>query len=250
MYQLSNKCRHQYGRFIQYITTILFLSSLSLHMGCGLTANGWNEQGVELFQTGNYPAAIERFQYALGTDETNADAYYNLASVYHRMGTKNRDSGFLQESEALYNRCLDLDTDHSDCHRGLAVLLTQTNRKQEAFDLLVNWGKDRPHLADPAVELARLYQESGDAQAAKKHLEQACSIDRNHPRAWKALAALNDSQGNTELALAQYQRSYILDNHQTELATRIASLNQQLRNSSTEAANTRMANENVSRGRY
>jgi tetratricopeptide (TPR) repeat protein len=166
------------------------------------------------------------------------------------MGTKSLDSGFLQESEVLYNRCLDLDTDHSDCHRGLAVLLTQTNRKQEAFDLLVNWGKDRPHLADPEVELARLYQEAGDVQATRKHLEQACSIDRNHPRAWKALAALNDSQGNTELALAQYQRSYILDNHQTELATRITSLNQQLRNSSTESANTRMANENVSRGRY
>ena len=110
MYQLPNKCR-QYGQFIQSVLTILFLTSISLHTGCGLTANGWNEQGVELFQTGNYPAAIERFQYALGTDETNADAYYNLASVYHRMGTKSRDSGFLQESEALYNRCLDLDTD-------------------------------------------------------------------------------------------------------------------------------------------
>ena len=187
MSQLSNNCRHQYGRLIQHVATILFLLSISLQIGCGLTANGWNEQGVELFQTGNYPAAIERFQYALGTDETNADAYYNLASVYHRMGTKNRDSGFLQESEALYNRCLDLDTDHSDCHRGLAVLLTQTDRQQAAFDLLANWGKDRPHLADPKVELARLFQESGDSPSARKHLEQACSIDRNHPRAWESV---------------------------------------------------------------
>nr|MCS5582033.1 hypothetical protein [Pseudomonadales bacterium] len=90
----------------------------------------------------------------------------------------------------------------------------------------------------------------GDLQSARRHLEQACSTDRNHPRAWKALAALNDSQGHTELALAQYQRSYLLDNQQTELATRIASLNQQLRDSDSPAGTTRMASENISRGRY
>ena len=241
--------RQEFSSIFQTSRVTLLLLILC-STGCGLTANSWNAQGVGLYQSGNYSAAIERFQYALGTDETNADAYYNLAATYHHMGTTSNDRGFLQESEALYNRCLDLDADHSDCHRGLAVLLTQTNRKQDAFRFLSNWVSDRPHLADPQVELARLYQESGDLQSARRHLEQACSTDRNHPRAWKALAALNDSQGQTELALAQYQRSYLLDNQQTELATRIASLNQQLRNSDSPSGTTRMANENMSRGRY
>ena len=113
--------------------------------------------------------------------------------------------------------------------------------------------RDSPYLADPHVELARIAQEYGDQQAARLHLEKACSIDKNDARAWKALAALNEAEGQTEVALAQYQRSYLLDNQQTQLPTRIASLNQQVRTgmaNSGGAPATRVADENLSRGRY
>ncbi len=228
--------------------------AFSLYLsGCGLTANSWNAEGVKLYETGHFTDAIERFQYALGTDEENSDAYYNLAVTYHQMGLQSKDQGFLKESEALYNRCLDFDGNHVDCHRGLAVLLAQTDRKDKAVALLTNWSQDRPYLADPHVELARLAQEYGDQQAARLHLEKACSIDKNDARAWKALAALNEAEGQTEVALAQYQRSYLLDNQQTQLPTRIASLNQQVRTgvaNSGGAPATRVADENLSRGRY
>lgn len=230
--------------------TILAALCLS---GCGITANGWNSEGVQLYEAGHFPEAIERFQYALGTEENNADAYYNLAVSYHQMGLKSKDQGFLKESEALYNRCLDFDENHTDSHRGLAVLLAQTDRKDRAISLLNNWTQDKPHLSAPRVELARLHQELGDTQAARLHLEKACTIDKNDARAWKALAALNESEGRTEVALAQYQRSYLLDNQQSQLPTRIASLNQQIRAgvpSPNGNSDTRVADEDLSRGRY
>ena len=76
--------------------------------GCGITANGWNTEGVKLYEAGHLTQAIERFQYALGTNDQNSDAYYNLAVTYHQMGLQSKDQGFLKESEALYNRCLTL----------------------------------------------------------------------------------------------------------------------------------------------
>ncbi|MBA60932.1 MAG: hypothetical protein CMJ76_01070 [Planctomycetaceae bacterium] len=231
----------------------VFIALSLLQTGCGITANGWNAEGVKLYETGHFPEAIERFQYALGTDEQNADAYYNMAVTYHQMGLKSNDQGFLTESEALYNRCLDFDGDHTDCHRGLAVLLAHTDRKDKALSLLNNWAQDKPHLSAAKVELARLHQELGDIQTARIQLEKACSIDRNDARAWKALAALNESEGRTEIALAQYQRSYLLDNQQTQLPGRIASLNQQIRtgvSSPNVNTNPRVANQNISRGRY
>lgn len=229
------------------------ITVLPLLTGCGITANGWNTEGVKLYEAGHFPEAIERFQYALGTDGQNADAYYNLAVTYHQMGLRSNDQGFLTESEALYNRCLDFDGDHTDCHRGLAVLLAQTDRQDKAVALLNNWAQDKPHMSAPRVELARLHQEWGDTQTARLQLEKACSIDKNDARAWKALAALNESEGRTEIALAQYQRSYLLDNQQAQLPSRIASLNQQVRtglNPPNSNANSRVADQNLSRGRY
>ena len=51
----------------------VFIALSLLQTGCGITANGWNAEGVKLYETGHFPEAIERFQYALGTDEQNAD---------------------------------------------------------------------------------------------------------------------------------------------------------------------------------
>ncbi len=235
---------------------MLFMVTASLILsGCGHNpASRWNSEGVKLFGSGQFTKAIERFQYALGTDQKNADAYYNLAATYHQMGLNSNDQGFLKESEALYNRCLDFDSDHTDCHRGLAVLLVQTDRKEKAFTLLNNWVQDKPHLSAPRVELARIYGEFGDDQAARVHLEKACAIDKNDARAWKALAALNESEGHKEVALAQYQRSHLLDNQQSQLSTRIASLKQQIRtaraNPTTNPGNVNVADEELSRGRY
>ena len=243
---------HSKNRIEQFWIWLVMLPAVTL-CGCGITANGWNAEGVKLYEAGHLTQAIERFQYALGTNDQNSDAYYNLAVTYHQMGLQSKDQGFLKESEALYNRCLDFEANHTDCHRGLAVLLAQTDRQEKAVSLLTKWSQDQPHLANPQIELARLSQERGDKDAARLHLEKACSSDKNSARAWKALAALNESEGKTEVALAQYQRSYLLDNQQSQLPTRIASLNQQVRTANdplSTGSNTRIADENISRGRY
>lgn len=184
--------------------------TLTVSCGCHFWADGQNIQGVRYFQQGNLPWAVQRFQQAAAIDPTNADAYYNLAALYHYQGIQTGDRQALQQAEVFYNQALDHNPNLADAYRGLAVLLTQTDRPDKAFKLLRNWVRTSPEQADAYVELARLYEEYGDRQAAKQQLQEAVQRNPHHARAWRALAAIREKENDYAQALANYQRSYLL----------------------------------------
>lgn len=190
-----------------------------------MAADGQNLQGVRMYQQGQYEAAMQQFQAAISTHPSNPDTYYNMAATLHRMGIAKNDQNLLNQSETLYNQCLDLDPEHEDCYRGLAVLLAETGRSDRAFALLKNWAVRSPKNADARIELARLYEEFGDPETAKIQLTEAVHIDQNNARAWSALGRLREQSGDYSQALANYQRSYSLNRFQPEIAERIATLN-------------------------
>ncbi|MFO0901356.1 MAG: tetratricopeptide repeat protein [Pirellulales bacterium] len=187
-----------------------------------------NVAGVQLYQQGQTAAAMQQFQQALLTEPNNADAYYNLAASYHRMGVQNNDRQSMTQAENLYNQCLDRDENHADCHRGLAVLLVETDRSDRAFALLQNWTARNPRSADARIELARLYEEFGDSETAKNNLQQALQLDQNNARAWAALGRLREEAGDPAQALANYQRSLQINRSQPAIAQRVAMLQTQV----------------------
>lgn len=189
-----------------------------------MVAQGRNVDGVRYFQQGQYPVALQRFDAALTIDPRNADTYYNKAAVYHRMGLAGRDQNVLMQAESLYNQCLDLNPDHVDCHRGLAVLLCETGRSDKSFALLQNWTARSPQNADARVELARLWEESGNARNAELALNEALALDMRNWRAHAALGRLKEQAGDYPQALQNYQLAYSINRFQPELQTRIATL--------------------------
>lgn len=230
---------------------------LASQVGCQFAASGQNAQGARLFETGQYSAAMQEFQKAIASDPMNADGYYNLARVTHQMGVQRNDPALTEQAEALYNQCLDHQPNHVECYRSLAVLLTETDRSDKAFALMRKWAADNPNLADARIELARLYEEFGEPQTAKKYLEDAVQQDPNSARAWLALGRLRESSGDLTQALANYQRSFSLNNMQPMVQGRIAALSQQLSgqyDASLSGGGTRMAqppgSQNLGRGRY
>jgi tetratricopeptide (TPR) repeat protein len=206
------------------ITPALLVAVALLSSGCTTTADFHNIDGVRWYQHGNYQSALQRFQQAVAANPQNADAYYNLASTMHRLGSQSNNRELLNQAEAIYNQCLDLNENHVDCHRGLAVLLAETERAASAEKLLTNWVTRRPDLADARVELARFYEEFGDLERAKQSLSQAVMIDQRNARAWAALGALREKAGETEQAIANYQRSLALNPQQPAVGARVASL--------------------------
>ena len=184
-------------------------------------SSGNNVQGVRDFNNGNLDEAERRFRTAVKLNPQSADAHYNLGAVVHRRGIRNNDKTLLLDAERLYDTCLKLDEEHVEAHREWAVLLAQTGRSKDAFKLLSNWEIRSPKSADARVELARLYEEFGDADSAKFHLHEALQRVPDHPKARAALAYLQERSGDFSDARQNYELAY-RGNRDPKVASRIA----------------------------
>jgi tetratricopeptide (TPR) repeat protein len=210
--------------FVHLLPATLLLTAA----GCQWAASGHNTTGTQLYEQGQYTAALQRFQKVIATDPQNADGYYNLAATTHRLGNQRGDQEMLTQAESLYNQCLDHDPNHLECHRGLAVLLVDTGRNDRAFALMKNWATQNPANAEARIELARLYEEANDPNTAMKYLEDAVQKDANNPRAWLALAKLRQQSGDLQQALQNYQQSLAINPAQPMAAAEVAKLNHQI----------------------
>jgi tetratricopeptide (TPR) repeat protein len=208
-----------------YAWGFVLAAFLPMLTGCeGFVAQNCNSDGVQYFQQSRYQDALREFQEAAYADPTNADAYYNLAAVYHRMGSAEHNRSYYDQAETNYNLCLDRNPNHTDCYRGLAVLLIEEGRSDKAFRLVEGWVARSPNVADARIELARLNEEFGNRQAAKDHLVEALTIQSDNPRALAALGKIREDSGETAQALANYQRSLQYDSQQPQVASRVAAL--------------------------
>ena len=192
--------------------------------GCGMMSANQNAEGVRLFQQGSYDAGAQRFRQAMQSEPNNPDSYYNLAAYYHREGKLDGRQVDLAQAESYYRQCLDRNPNHLECRRGLAVLLVEQGRQEEAFGMLQDWATQNPTLPAPKIELARLSEEFGDKQAATARLTEALAISPNDPRALTALGKLRVDAGDSGQALANYQRSLAVNRFQPELVQRVAML--------------------------
>ena len=193
--------------------------------GCSnIQSQASNVEGVRLYQQGNYQQAADRFQQAIAENPKSPEGYYNLGASLQKVGTLYNRPEDLKQAEILYNQCLERDPAHVEAHRGLAVLLNETGRQQEAFRLLNNWAASDPKSAEPKIELARLLEESGQTEQAKAQLVDALTVEPHNARALTALGRLRDQSGDHQQALANYQRSLSLNRFQPEVAARVAQL--------------------------
>jgi len=203
----------------------IFLAALSTLLGgCQLASPGMNADGVRLYQQGNYPAAASRFMQAVASDPEAADGYYNLAATYHQTGRLQGRQADLSQAENLYNQCLDRDANHTECYRGLAVLLADTDRSDAALRLLEGWAARNPDSPEPKIEHARVLEELGMSEKAIASLEESLTVDPTNARALAAIGRLREQAGQTDQALAVYRRSLQANQYQPQVAARVASL--------------------------
>jgi Tfp pilus assembly protein PilF len=223
----------------QALWVAMLASMFLLSNGCRWASSGQNTLGVRLYQQGRYAEALQQFQVAQRTDPQNPDAYYNLASTYHKLGVTQKEQKLIEQAEALYHQCLDLSPNHIDAHRGLAVLLVESGRPDRGFVFLKNWADANPQMADARVELSRLHQEFGETKVAERYLDEALSMDSNHYRAWSARGQMREASGDLNQALQNYQQSLAINSLQPDLYQRVASLNVRIaQNSLTPGAPT------------
>jgi tetratricopeptide (TPR) repeat protein len=170
--------------------------------GCGGIARNDNAAGVQLYQQGNYLGAVNHFQQALAKQPGNADCFYNLGATYHQQSKLFGRPADLQTAEQYYHLCLARNPNHDACQRGLAVLLVEEDRRDEAMAQLQQWAQRQPENPNPQIEMGRLCQEHGDLREAENHLIDSLAIAPNNPRAMAALGQIRQSQGATLQAVA------------------------------------------------
>lgn len=193
--------------------------------GCNqMNSQALNSEGVRLFQQGQYQQAADQFQRAIAADPRSGTSYYNLAAALHKSGKLTGRQEDLAQAERYYNQCLEYDPNHTECYRGLAVLLSETGRQDAAYRLLEGWAARSPQLADPRIELARLLEESNNPDQASSRLVEALTIDPHNSRALTALGRLREASGDQAQALANYQRSLSINRFQPEIERRVAAL--------------------------
>ncbi|MBT4159085.1 MAG: tetratricopeptide repeat protein [Planctomycetaceae bacterium] len=197
---------------------------LVLSSGCGRFVNSDSNQGVTLYEQGNYLGAANSFQRALEKQPGNADCFYNLGATYHQQSKLFGQPGDLQTAEQYYHLCLARNPDHAACQRGLAVLLVETGRTGDAATQLEQWAARQPENPEPRIELARLCHEQGDELDAENYLIDAVSIDPENPRALVALGQIRESSGDTQQALVNYSKALELDRNQPTVAAKVATL--------------------------
>jgi Tfp pilus assembly protein PilF len=207
------------------LLALVWAGYLAVAAGCGSFASrGMNAEGVRHFQQGQYREAVQQFQGAIQNDPMNADSYYNLAATYHRVGKASNRRADLDQAENLYNQALDRDSQHRDSYRGLAVLLAEENRSEEAFRLLEGWTAREPMSAEARIELARLLEEFGDPQAARTVLAEALQLDPRNQRAHVAMGRIWEQLGEPQKALVDYQRALAVNRFQPDVTARVAAL--------------------------
>lgn len=208
----------------------LLLGMILIGSGCRSWYNqsdAINSEGVIYYQEGNYDRALAEFQQAIQANPNNAEAYYNLASTYQRQATVQQQPALNAQAENYYRACLDRNPTSETtvcCYRGMATIMNQQNRQQEALALLRSWESRNPNAIDPKLEIAYLLEAQGKNEEALGELQAASKIAPNDYRPYYKAGAIKERLGENQAALDQLQMAGRLRPADMEIASRITAL--------------------------
>jgi len=177
-------------------------------------AHAATENGLRLYQQGNYAAAQQDFQAALQFRPGDADLVYNIGQCYEHQHD-------LARAEQTYGECLRQAPNHVAAHQALAGLLMRQGRRPEATHMIEDWLIHQPRLAAAYALDGWLWHQTGDLPRAQARLQQALELDPHDVRALTELALVYEDLHRPERALVLYERVLALDNHQPQVENRL-----------------------------
>ena len=177
-------------------------------------AKDWSEEGVYLFQRGEYQNARECFEWALQMQPGDANLMYNVGQCYDRQGKTDKALEY-------YQLCLDRAPNHARCRHVEALLLYRTGKAAEADHMIQDWLASAPQSPDALVEDGWRLRQEGELEQAKGRLQQALHYDPHHVRALTELGLLYETVQMPERALDLYKDAQARDAQQSELNERI-----------------------------
>jgi len=177
----------------------------------------FTEDGVHLYNLGDYKDAQESFQAALALKPADVDLLYDVGQCYDRLGQDGN-------AERAYSDCLQRAPNHAECRHALAALMVRNGRWSDATTMVHDWLQRQPTLATPIAEDAWLWRVYGDLPKARTRVEEALAIDPHDNRALLEYAQLNEKMQRPDRALYLYEQALLYKPNQPDVKERVASL--------------------------
>jgi Tfp pilus assembly protein PilF len=174
----------------------------------------FNEDGVYLFEHGQYGSARESFEAALQLQPKDPALLYNVGQCYDRQNNP-------AKAEQVYQQCLQEDPNHAPCRHALALLMLRTGRRTDADQMIEDWLTREPKRADAYVEDGWRLRQDGELTQAQARLQQALDLEPNNVRALTEMALLFEVMELPERAAALYARVLNEDPRQQAVLERL-----------------------------
>lgn len=198
-------------------------------LALGVTACGVNRQervreyaedGLHLYQHGDYRHARETFEAALTLAPGDVTLEYDLAQCWDRLNRADK-------AESLYRDCIQRAPNNADCRHALNVLLVRQGRRDEAVRMTQDWMASAPNLSGPFVEDAYLWHEYGDLRAALSRTQFALKCDSHDYRALVEMGRIYEDLHYPDRSVSLYEQALQYNPYQPDVEQRLAQLRSQ-----------------------
>ncbi|MCA9029879.1 MAG: tetratricopeptide repeat protein [Planctomycetaceae bacterium] len=137
--------------------------------------------------SGNWPAAIQRYQSVLDEFGENVAARYGLAAVYSQ-------SGQAELAKQEYQRVIDSKPDHKNAWLQLGILQEQSGNLDEALDCYLRASEIDPSFAQAQLASGIMLMNRDDLTAAAPYIERAVQLSQGDPLPQQYLQELRKRQ--------------------------------------------------------
>ncbi len=130
--------------------------------------------GVAMFQRGYLDQAAASFKQVIASKPENAEAYYNLGTLYLRRNS-------LQDARQYLEQTVKLRPNYPEAWNNLGMVAAQQGQADEAVRSFKESLRLRPAYATALVNLGNIYRRQGTLDEAEKLLSRAIEIEPDDP---------------------------------------------------------------------
>ena len=135
-----------------------------------------NEQGLALYERGEFEDASERFESALGQNPSDAALRKNLGYAKGSQGWKLIESGELHNALLLFKKAVALIPEEAAFYLGMGLIYYRLNEEDNALDMLEAAISYRANDPQPFILLGEIYYGRDELDLSVGYLEKAAEL--------------------------------------------------------------------------
>lgn len=159
--------------------------------------------GVTLFQHGYLDEAASSFRQVIAAKPDNAEAHYNLGTLYLRKGD-------LTEARRFLEKATSLQPEYPEAWNNLGMIAGQQNDAEKAVQYFEKSVSQRPGYVTALLNLGNTYRRQGKMAEAAQNLSRALDLEPENPEANYSLGMLYARQGDSSRAESLIQKAISL----------------------------------------